>query len=98
MRKVYFDDTPTSEPRLVYVDDQAPPSKSATTTASPARRQRRGLRNWLLCMTVIMAGGVLILYGWEGSVYLNPATAAVGLAIWLTTMLVMLTLRVIGRL
>lgn len=51
---------------------------------------RRRLRNWqkfAMCYVPIMAGGALILWDYAG-----PATALVGLAIWLTTMLIILTL------
>jgi hypothetical protein len=82
--RIYFD--ADAQP---YVEDLAPMPKPI---APAVRRQRRGLRNYLLCMTLIVAGGTMILWGWEGSVYLNPATAMVGLAIWLMTIAVILTL------
>jgi hypothetical protein len=79
--KIYFDaDAPP------FVDDLAP----MPAPAAPVRRQRRGLRNWqkfAICYVPIMAGGALILYDYDGA-----ATAAVGLAVWLTTMLVIFVL------
>jgi hypothetical protein len=82
--RIYFD--ADAQP---YVDDLAP---TPAPVAPVRRRQRRGLRNWALCMVPIMAGGTMFLWGWEGSVYLNPATAMVGLAVWLSTMLIIFVL------
>lgn len=86
--KVYFD-PPTSEPRLVAFDDLAPPPspQPATRRAKPPAR-RRPARNWqkfVACYAPCMAGGALILYDLDGLL-----TAAVGLAIWLATMLIIL--------
>lgn len=80
--RMYFNADPPAYPA---VDDLAP--TPAPAAARPARRQRRGLRNWqkfAMCYAPIMAGGALILW--------DPATAAVGLAIWLTTMLIIFVL------
>jgi hypothetical protein len=80
---------------LSTIDDLAQPPAQPS---QPARRMlRNGLRNYLLSMTCIIAGGTLFLWGWEGSVYLNPTTAITGLLIWLAAMLIMLALRAIGR-
>ena len=51
--------------------------------STPARRHRAGLRNWqkfMLCYSLIMAGGALILVDLGGL-----QTAATGLLIWLAT-------------
>lgn len=53
-------------------------------------RTRRQLRNWqkfMLCYSLIMAGGALILYSIDGLL-----TALVGLAIWLLTALIILAI------
>lgn len=51
-------------------------------------RARRQLRNWqkfMLCYSLIMAGGALILYSIDGLL-----TALVGLAIWTLTEVIIL--------
>ena len=60
------------------------------------RPARRGMRNWqkfMLCYSLIMAGGALILYSIDGLL-----TALVGLAIWLLTATIILATVPRGRL
>jgi hypothetical protein len=84
--KIYFDDVAPT-PAFTYLKGLSPlPPEPAAT--EPARRQRRELRNWqkfMLCYSLIMAGGALILYSIDGLL-----TALVGLAIWLLTALIIL--------
>jgi len=93
--KIYFDDgAPT--PAFTYLQGRSPlPSEPEGTT--PARRQRRGLRNWqkfVLCYSLIMAGGVLTAPVW-GSTWRDGGPwllfAAIGLLVWLMTTMVILT-------
>lgn len=77
--KIYRDDFDAPE----YFDDLAP----AATTPAP-RQEGHGLRNWqkfMLCYSLIMAGGALVLYAQGGLL-----TAVTGLAIWLLTAAIIL--------
>lgn len=79
-----------SEPLLdgpAWVDDLAEMPEAAPAAAP---RPRRRLRNWhkfALCYLPIVAVGTWFLHGYAGM-----AVALVALAIWLATMLIILTL------
>jgi hypothetical protein len=91
--KVYFDDNPTSEPRLVYFDDLAPLPKPA-----PARPARKALRNWqkfVLCYVPIVAGATMLVppimrATWPSGVHAIPAVTALALLVWLFSGLIIL--------
>ena len=79
--RIYFDVDP-------QINDLAPMPVPAPER--PARRPRRGLRNWqtfVICYVPIMAG--IGLLQWDNA---SPLTAIVGLLLSATTMLITLTL------
>lgn len=85
--KIYLSEPVPLHDGPAWVDDLAPVSDQPV---QPVARPRRRLRNWhkfMLCYVPIMAAGARLLYMLDGA-----GTALVGLAIWLATMLIILTL------